>query len=243
MKPFQFTALLLSAVLVASPAVPNARYGVTYSGGSVPSLKPGEGLRLFLQSDGIRLDRKGEMALSLKASSITEISYDQEAHRRVGAAVATAVFSLGIGIIVAFSKTKKHYIGLVWADGESKGGLVLQADKNEFRGILAGLEGMTGRRAIGKDDDGAAPTAHSTGFGVQPKPEQVLATITVNSTPSDATVEVDGYVAGRTPVDVKLPRGEYTFKVAKAGYRPSSQKITVEPGKAQAVGVSLAEAK
>jgi hypothetical protein len=73
--------------------------------------------------------------------------------------------SLGIGIIVAVSKTKKHYIGLTWAEGDTKGGMVVQADKNEFRGILMALEGITGRRAVGSDDEGARPTAHSSEWG------------------------------------------------------------------------------
>jgi hypothetical protein len=49
---------------------------------------------------------------------------------------------------MALSKSKKHYVGLTWADGEKKGGLVVQCDKNEYRGILAGLEGVTGKKAV-----------------------------------------------------------------------------------------------
>jgi hypothetical protein len=43
------------------------------------------------------------------------------------------------------SKSKKHYIGLTWEDGQNRGGFVMQADKNEFRGIIAGLEGLSGK--------------------------------------------------------------------------------------------------
>jgi hypothetical protein len=37
-------------------------------------------------------------------------------------------------------------IGLIWADGDKKGGLALQCDKNDYRGILAGLEGVSGKK-------------------------------------------------------------------------------------------------
>jgi len=39
-------------------------------------------------------------------------------------------------------------IGLIWADGDKKGGLAMQCDKNDYRGILAGLEGVSGKKAV-----------------------------------------------------------------------------------------------
>jgi hypothetical protein len=85
------------------------------------------------------------------ASAITEISYGQDVHRRVGAAIGVAVVSLGIGALLALSKSKKHYVGLTWAAADQKGGFAMQCDKNEYRGILAGLEGVSGKKAIDSD--------------------------------------------------------------------------------------------
>jgi len=48
-----------------------------------------------------------------------------------------------------YIKPKKHFVGLTWADGDKKGGLAMQCDKNEYRGILAGLEGVLGKKAVG----------------------------------------------------------------------------------------------
>ena len=62
-----------------------------------------------------------------------------------------AVISFGIGALMAFSKSKKHFIGLTWANGDTKGGYVMQCDKNEYRGILLALEGITGKKAIDSD--------------------------------------------------------------------------------------------
>jgi hypothetical protein len=35
--------------------------------------------------------------------------------------------------------------------GEKKGGFVMQCDKNDYRGILLGLEGVTGKKAVDSD--------------------------------------------------------------------------------------------
>ena len=42
----------------------------------------------------------------------------------------------------------KDATALESADGDQKGGLAMQCDKSEYRGILAGLEGITGKKAV-----------------------------------------------------------------------------------------------
>jgi hypothetical protein len=37
---------------------------------------------------------------------------------------------------------------LTWANGDQKGGFAMQCDKNDYRGVLAGLEGITGKKAV-----------------------------------------------------------------------------------------------
>jgi hypothetical protein len=144
--------LTISAVL--SAAEQQTSYGVKYAGGSIPNIKTGEDLKLFLDADQVRLSRhkKDDQPILIKANTVTELSYGQDVHRRIGTAIGLAVISLGIGALMAFSKSKKHYIGLVWDAGEGKkGGLVIQADKNEYRGIIAALEGLTGKTAVDTD--------------------------------------------------------------------------------------------
>jgi hypothetical protein len=80
--------------------------------------------------------------------SITEISYGQDVHRRIGTAVAVGVFTLGVGALIALSKSKKHFVGITWANGDQKGGLAMQCDKTQYRGILNGLEGVSGKKAV-----------------------------------------------------------------------------------------------
>jgi len=40
---------------------------------------------------------------------------------------------------------------LTWDDKGQKGGFAFQADKNDYRGLLAGLEGITGKKAVDSD--------------------------------------------------------------------------------------------
>ena len=52
---------------------------------------------------------------------------------------------------MALTKSKKHFIGLTWATGDVKGGFAIQCDKNDYRGLLAALEGLTGKKAVDSD--------------------------------------------------------------------------------------------
>lgn len=126
-------------------------YKVKYDGGSLPDLKTGTDMKMVLESDKLRFILDGKTISVIPASAITEISYGQDVHRRVGAAIGLAVVSFGVGALMALTKSKKHYVGLTWADGEHKGGLAMQCDKNEYRGILAALEGLSGKKAVNSD--------------------------------------------------------------------------------------------
>lgn len=146
-------ALLLILVLPYSLVAADAQtgYKVTYDGGSLLDTKAGTGLKLKISQEKIVFVQDNKEVASVPTSAVTEISYGQDVHRRVGAAIGLAVVSLGIGALMALTKSKKHYVGLTWADGEKKGGLAMQCDKNEYRGILAALEGVTGKKAVNSD--------------------------------------------------------------------------------------------
>lgn len=126
-------------------------YKVTYDGGSIPDAKAGTAMKLIIDSNQVRLVRDKGDVITIPASAVTEISYGQDVHRRVGAAIGLAVISFGIGALMALTKSKKHFVGLTWADGDKKGGFAMQCDKNDYRGVLAGLEGVTGKKAVDSD--------------------------------------------------------------------------------------------
>jgi hypothetical protein len=144
------SAVLCVAVPLSTVAGDNG-YKVNYDGGSVSNIKAGSGLRLVIDAQNIRLLKDKSDAIVIPASAVTEISYGQDVHRRVGAAIGLAVVSLGIGGLMALTKSKKHYVGITWATADSKGGFAMQCDKNDYRGILAGLEGVTGKKAVSSE--------------------------------------------------------------------------------------------
>jgi hypothetical protein len=142
-----FLCLAMPALVVAE----DTHYSVVYDGGSIASTKSGAKLKMYIESDKVRFVQDGKDIVVVPASSITEISYGQDVHRRVGSAIALATVSLGVGALMALTKSKKHFVGLTWANGDQKGGLAMQCDKNEYRGILAGLEGISGKKAVNSD--------------------------------------------------------------------------------------------
>jgi hypothetical protein len=129
----------------------NNGYNVKYDGGSLQNAKAGTDMRLSFDQTSIRLLKKKEEIAVIPVASVTEVSYGQDVHRRVGAAIGLAVISFGLGALMALAKSKKHFVGLTWADGDKKGGIAFQADKSDYRGLLAGLEGVTGKKAVDTD--------------------------------------------------------------------------------------------
>jgi hypothetical protein len=141
-------AAVLCMVVPSAVFAGDVSYKVTYDGGSIPETKAGTGLKMFIEAEQVRFVKDNKDLVTIPASAVTEISYGQDVHRRVGAAIGLAVVSFGIGALMALTKSKKHFVGLTWANGDQKGGFAIQCDKSEYRGILAGLEGITGKKAV-----------------------------------------------------------------------------------------------
>lgn len=148
----QLLAIVLCALIPIVGFGADSGYKVSYDGGSFPDTKAGSTLKLYIDATQIRLLKGTTQVAIIPASAVTEISYGQDVHRRVGAAIGLAVISFGIGALMALTKSKKHFIGLTWDDSGKKGGAAFQADKNEYRGLLAGLEGITGKKAVNSEN-------------------------------------------------------------------------------------------
>lgn len=96
----------------------------------------------------------GKATATILPKYVTEITYGNDVHRRVGAAIGVGVVTLGIGAMLLLVKTKKHYVGIIWdgtQDGKDKGGMVFKVGKGEYRGFISGLEGLTGKKAVNAD--------------------------------------------------------------------------------------------
>jgi hypothetical protein len=97
-------AVLLCIAIPMMAFAGDNSYKVTYDGGSLPDAKAGTGMKLYIDAGQVRLvGDKGDV-ITIPASSITEISYGQDVHRRIGAAIGLAVISLGIGALMALTR-------------------------------------------------------------------------------------------------------------------------------------------
>ena len=144
-------AVMLCFLFPMSVFAGDNSYKIAYDGGSLQNAKAGTNMRLFIDGANIRIMKDKSEVVIIPAAAVTEVSYGQDVHRRIGAAIGVAVVSLGIGALLALTKSKKHFIGIIWDDAGKKGGLAFQADKSDYRGLLAGLEGVTGKKAVDSD--------------------------------------------------------------------------------------------
>jgi len=144
-------AVMLCFLFPMSVFAGDNSYKIAYDGGSLQNAKAGTNMRLFIDGANIRIMKDKSEVVIIPAAAVTEVSYGQDVHRRIGAAIGVAVVSLGIGALLALTKSKKHFIGITWDDAGKKGGLAFQADKSDYRGLLAGLQGVTGKKAIDSD--------------------------------------------------------------------------------------------
>lgn len=144
-------ALFLCIFFPLSAFAGDNGYKIAYDGGSIQNAKAGTDMKLYIDGANIRVMKDKTEIVVVPAAAVTEISYGQDVHRRVGAAIGVAVVSFGIGALLALTKSKKHFVGLTWDDGGKKGGFAFQADKSDYRGLLAGLEGVTGKKAVDSD--------------------------------------------------------------------------------------------
>jgi hypothetical protein len=81
---------LLLCGTVATFAASDNSYKITCDGGSVNGLKSGNGVKLFLDSNQFRIVKDKEDLATIPAAAVTEVSYGQDVHRRVGAAIGSA---------------------------------------------------------------------------------------------------------------------------------------------------------
>src|SRR5215831_20172162 len=99
-----YISSILCVLLIFLPVMASARdngFNIKYDGGSITEVKPGSELRLYIDGNQVRFVQHDEEVVAIPATAITEISYGQDVHRRVGTAVAVGVFTLGLGALTA----------------------------------------------------------------------------------------------------------------------------------------------
>ncbi len=158
-------SLVLSSISIngfAAEKEAGVRFPMKYEGGSL-GLDQHDALKTWVAKDEVVIVQ-GKKRFVIPVKNITEISYGNDVHRRVGAAVGVGVVSFGLGALMLLVKTKKHYVGVIWTDktaanGEtSKGGVVFKVGKGDYRGFMSALEGVSGLKAVSADTVGSGGT-------------------------------------------------------------------------------------
>ena len=155
--------LLCSALLL--PAQGNTFKRVRYNGGTVGTkTKPDDwGNTLTVTSSSIHLLLKDGQELNIAPKSVTSLSYGQEAHRRVGTMVALAILVSPVALVGLVHKTREHFIGMQYSEGDNKSGLLLQGDKDNYRAILVALQSVTGQSvAVSEKERESVPVGITT---------------------------------------------------------------------------------
>src|SRR6185437_8291734 len=201
---------VLAAILCCSIlayAEGNTFTRVRYNGGSVPSkVSPKDwDNTLTVTPDAITLLLKDKARVDIPPKSVTSISYGQEAHRRVGTMIALAVLVAPVALFGLFHKTRLHYIGIQYKTPDGKNaGILLQGDKDDYRGILVALQGVTGAPvSVAEKEREFVPVGVTTTVTHTAEPEAAgnqapanvsttTALLDISSTPPGADIEVDG---------------------------------------------------
>ena len=136
-------ALIFSLVWIAE-ATPFDK--IRYNGGTInTSVDPKDwDNQLTVASDRIVLYLKDGQKVTIDPARVTGLSYGQEAHRRVGTMIALGILVAPLALFGLFHKTRLHFIGIEYQTPEGRNaGLLIQAHKDNYRGVLQSLHAAT----------------------------------------------------------------------------------------------------
>lgn len=142
-------AALCLCLILPTVALPQANvFNVRYLAGSVQTKTDKDDWHnnLRILSDEIRVELKDGQKLSVDPKSVTSISYGREATRHVARWVALGILVHPVAALALFNENVKHYVSIEYETAEGKkGGLLIQAHKDNYRNVLALLRGATGK--------------------------------------------------------------------------------------------------
>jgi hypothetical protein len=229
---------------------------VRYQGGTIPSkISPEEIRNKLVVGPEITLSLDNGQLIKFSSKQATSLSYGQEAAHRLGLGIAIGVISPVLGAMVALHKSKQHMIGIDFTDDQGlKQGILLQADKSNYRSMLSSLQAVTGLPVDVREKEQSAVAGLRTRTAGEPSPQSLTAPTTssqsvdvattspsgesrdsvnslwLTSAPDGAEVYLDGSLVSNTPVGLKLKSGKHTIRVKKPGYADWSRKVVSQPG-------------
>ena len=231
---------------------------IRYNGGTVSTNVDPEDWhnQLTVASDRIVLALKDGQSVNTDPALVSNLSYGQEAHRRVGTMIALGILLTPIALFGLFHKTRLHYIGVEYRTPDGKNaGLLSQAHKDNYRAVLQALRGAThapisvseeDRKYIASavGDSGlqtapaaapaptpATPSAQDPASTPRPAPGMPeKGTIILATNPPGASVFVNESFAGQTPAKLRLAPGKYRIRLFLQGLKEWQQEIEVFEG-------------
>ena len=124
-----------------APVPVDAKFDVQYAGGSL-GFERDEKVQIHIKDGSLSFSGK-KAQFSVYADRVTEMSYGQSVRNRTAEAVGVSVIVPSVGGLINKSKSTAHYIEVLWA-GSPSGGIAFRVDKDDYRGLIAALEGVTG---------------------------------------------------------------------------------------------------
>lgn len=99
-------------------------------------------------------DKKNLPAHTIPYGQIIDIEYGQKVGRRVGAAVATTILISPIGLVMLFSKKRKHYVTIGFTDDNGIEQVsIFELGKDLVRITLPYLKARSGKDIIYQDEE------------------------------------------------------------------------------------------
>ena len=142
-------AALLVCLVVQTIAFPQRNvFNVRYLGGSLETKTDKDDWHnnLSVFTDEIRIVLKDGQKVSIDPHYVTEISYGREATRHVARWVSLGILFAPIAAVGLFNENVQHFVSIEYESADhKKGGVLIQAHKDNYRNVLAVLRGATGK--------------------------------------------------------------------------------------------------
>jgi hypothetical protein len=127
---------------------------VSYVGGTIDSLNAGDGGAIFTADGQVLTVKIHQKNTEIPYDRINLVEYGQNAHRRVGTAIAAYALLGPAGTLVLLSKSRHHFVTIGFRDPDNRQqAMILRVDKKKVRAVLASLEARTGLRVQYQDDE------------------------------------------------------------------------------------------
>ena len=158
-------AALCLAALTLVPA--SFAQDVTFNKTRYSSVKqPKEADVIFTVADSkilIKGKKVNGINMEIPFSSIDSMSYERSARHRVGEGASVMLLSPATGAILMATKTKSHWLGIQYHEGDAKELTVLRLDKSEYEKVISTLEARTGKHieVLNSKTSPLNPTAES----------------------------------------------------------------------------------